>query len=176
MPRAPVAGYRRRRLPTRQERCRRSWRWRSEASAGPSDATIVDPRAVALSRAFESAHRIGGPAPLRATQGCLGRWLFDLDGCSSCLGLFVLSRGDHAERGVAALAVVERLDVLEYGGPELEPARPAAAVDELLLERREERLGDGVVVCVSAGAHRDRDPGLTCGPPEREADVLAALV
>src|SRR5215207_7038998 len=106
--------------------------------------------------------------------GLLGSWLFDFAGCGCCLGLLVLSRGDHAERGVAALAVVERLDELEHGRLELEPARPVAAVDELLLERREERLGDGVVVCVSAGAHRDRDPGLTCGPPEREADVLAA--
>src|SRR5215218_2430926 len=94
--------------------------------------------------------RVGGPAPVRTTRGCLGRWLFDFAGCGCCVGLLVLSRGDHAERGVTALAVVERLDVLEHGGLELEPARPAAAVDELLLERREERLGDGVVVGVSA--------------------------
>ena len=50
---------------------------------------------------------------------------------------------------MAALAVVEGLDVLEHGGLKLEPARPAAAVDELFLERGEERLGDGVVVGVS---------------------------
>jgi hypothetical protein len=47
---------------------------------------------------------------------------------------------------VPALAVVERLDVLEHRRLELEPRRPAAAVDELLLQSREERLGDGVVV------------------------------
>jgi hypothetical protein len=35
---------------------------------------------------------------------------------------------------VAALAVVERLDVLEHCGLELEPVGPGAAVDELLLE------------------------------------------
>src|SRR5215218_1737616 len=117
-----------------------------------------------------------GPAPVRTTRGYLGRWLFDLDGCDCFVGLLVLSRGDHAERGVAALAVVERLDVLEHRGLELEPGRPSAAVDELLLERGEERLGDRVVVGVAAGAHRDRDPGLPRGASEREADVLAALV
>ena len=77
---------------------------------------------------------------------------------------------------MAALAVVERLDVFEHGGLELEPVGPGAAVDELFFEGGEERLGDGVVVGVSAGAHRDRDPGLVRGAAERERDVLAALV
>ena len=45
---------------------------------------------------------------------------------------------------MATLAVVERLDVLDHSGLRLEPRRPAAAVDELLLEGGEERLGDGV--------------------------------
>ena len=75
-----------------------------------------------------------------------------------------------------ALAVVERLDVLEHGGLELEPVGPGAPVDELLLEGREERLGDGVVVGVAVGAHRDRDPGLARGAAERQRDVLRALV
>ena len=52
----------------------------------------------------------------------------------------------------------------------------AAAVDQLLFEGGEERLGDGVVIRVSAGAHRDRDPRVACGPAEREAHALAALV
>ena len=76
---------------------------------------------------------------------------------------------------MAAPAVVERLDVLEHGGLQLEPGRPAAAVDELLLERREERFGDGVVVRVAAGAHRDRDPRVAGGPPERQAHVLGGF-
>src|SRR5215204_1863638 len=91
--------------------------------------------------------------PRFGRHGLLGRWLFDFAGSDCLLGLLVLSRGEHAEGGVAALAVVERLDVLEHGGLELEPRRPCAAVDELFLERREERLGDGVVVGVPAGAH-----------------------
>jgi hypothetical protein len=60
--------------------------------------------------------------------------------------LFVGDWGEHPEGGVAALAVVERLDVFEHGGLEFEPRGPAAAVDELLLQRGEERLGDGVRV------------------------------
>src|SRR5829696_1201878 len=69
--------------------------------------------------------------PRFGRHGLLGRWLFDFAGSDCCLGLLVLSRGEHAEGGVAALAVVERLDVLEHGGLELEPRRPCAAVDEL---------------------------------------------
>jgi hypothetical protein len=45
---------------------------------------------------------------------------------------------------VSSLAVVERFDVLEHGGLQLEPVGPRAAVDELFLEGGEERLGDGV--------------------------------
>jgi hypothetical protein len=45
---------------------------------------------------------------------------------------------------VAALAVVEDLDVVKDLGAKLGLGRPGAAVDELLLERREEALGDGV--------------------------------
>jgi hypothetical protein len=58
--------------------------------------------------------------------------------------LFVVGWGEHVQGGVPALTVVERLDVFEHRGLQLEPRGPAAAVDELLLERREERLGDGV--------------------------------
>lgn len=57
----------------------------------------------------------------------------------------VIGWGEHVEGGVPALAVVERLDVLEHGGQQLEPGRPGAAVDQLLLEGGEERLGDGIV-------------------------------
>ncbi len=46
--------------------------------------------------------------------------------------------GEHLRGGVAALAVVERLDVLEHGGLQLEPRRPRLAVDEFFLDGREE--------------------------------------
>jgi hypothetical protein len=45
---------------------------------------------------------------------------------------------------VSSLSVVERLDVLEDGGAEVASARPWLAVHELLLDRREEALGDSV--------------------------------
>src|SRR3954451_17471049 len=67
--------------------------------------------------------------------------------------------GEISERGVPALAVVEDLDVLEDRAAQVGLGWPAAAVDELLLQGREEALGDGVVVAVAAAAHRLRDPG-----------------
>ena len=45
--------------------------------------------------------------------------------------MFVGDQGEHPEGGVAALAVVERLDVLKHGGLKLEPRWPGAAVNEL---------------------------------------------
>ena len=77
--------------------------------------------------------RLPKDLPRFGRHGLLGRWLFDLDGCDCFLGPFVLSRGEHAQGGVAAVAVVERLDVLEHGGLELEAGRPCAAVDEFFL-------------------------------------------
>ena len=43
-----------------------------------------------------------------------------------------------------AAGVVERFDVLEDLAGQLAASRPGRSVDELLLEGREERLGDGV--------------------------------
>jgi hypothetical protein len=89
--------------------------------------------------------------------------------------LFSYGGREVAEGRVPSLAVVERLDVLEHLAGELAPRRPAVAVHELLLERGEEALGDGVVEAVALGAHRDRDAGVARGLAERERDVLAAL-
>ena len=74
---------------------------------------------------------------------------------------------------MATLAVIERLDVLEDRGAQLPLGSPGLSVDEFLLQGREEALGDGVVVGVAAGAHRDRDAGVTRGLAEAERDVLA---
>ncbi len=81
-----------------------------------------------------------------------------------------------AEGAVAALSVVEGLDVVEDLGGELGSGGPGAAVDELLLDRREEALGDGVVVAVAAASHRLRDPGGAGLLAEGQRDELAALV
>ena len=59
-------------------------------------------------------------------------------------GVLKLQGREHPERRVSADAVVERLDVVEDLRGELAARRPGAAVDEFLLERGEEALGDGV--------------------------------
>jgi hypothetical protein len=43
------------------------------------------------------------------------------------------------------------------------------------LKRGEEALGDGVVVRVASGAHRDSDASVVRGLTEAEADVLPGL-
>ena len=53
-------------------------------------------------------------------------------------------------QGTRDIAVIERLDVLEDGGAELAPGGPRFPMDELLLQRGEEALGDGVVIRVSS--------------------------
>jgi len=45
---------------------------------------------------------------------------------------------------VAATPVVEDLEVLVDGGAGGLPGRPGAGVDQLGLQRREQRLGDGI--------------------------------
>src|SRR6476469_9073216 len=88
----------------------------------------------------------------------------------------VLRWREIPERGVSASAIEEDLDVLEDLRAQFGLGGPAVAVDELLLKRGEEALGDGVVVAVTLAAHRLGDPG---GPgllTEGQTDELAALV
>src|SRR3954463_1605534 len=86
-----------------------------------------------------------------------------------------LRGGEKAERGVPAAAVEEDLDVLEDLGAQFGLGWPAAAVDELLLQRREEALGDGVVVAVAAAAHRLGDAGGAGLLGEGQRDELPGL-
>lgn len=72
----------------------------------------------------------------------------------------VVGGAEHAERGVAADAVVKRFDVLDDLAGQLAAGRPRLAVHELFLERREEALGDGVIEAVARGAHRAGDAGV----------------
>ncbi len=69
----------------------------------------------------------------------LGGFLLDRHGEGE---LLELRRREVAERRVQALPVVERFDELEDGGPCFGPRGPVARVDELLLERLDERFGD----------------------------------
>ena len=74
--------------------------------------------------------------------------------------LFSKSTGDRCPSALAAaLAVVEDFDVVEDLGAKFGLRRPRAAVDELLLERREEALCDGVIEAIPLAAHRLHDPG-----------------
>ena len=69
------------------------------------------------------------------------------------VAVFEVGWREVAEGGMAALAVVEDLDVLEDGGPGLLPGGPGLAVQQLGLEGGEEALGDGVdapMVCQAA--------------------------
>src|SRR6185436_18386242 len=60
-----------------------------------------------------------------------------------------------ADGRMQSATIVEDFDVLENGGAQVEPCRPALTAAELGLERREEALGDGVVPAVSLAAHAD---------------------
>src|SRR5215217_1160475 len=65
-----------------------------------------------------------------------------------------LGRGQEAEAGVAAPAVVEGFHVLEERPPGCLPAREAGAMHKLVLEAAEEALHGRVVQAVPAPAHR----------------------
>jgi hypothetical protein len=56
------------------------------------------------------------------------------------------------------------------------PRRPRVAAEQLLLERREEALGDSVVVAVALRAHRDGDAAVAGLLAERERHVLTTLI
>ena len=66
---------------------------------------------------------------------------------------------------MAALSVVEALDVVEDGAAQLGLCRLVAAVDEVALEGLEERFAEGVVVGAAAIAHRLFDAGLAAAGP-----------
>src|SRR6266540_1981715 len=77
-----------------------------------------------------------------------------------------------SEGAVSSFAVVQDFDVVEDLGAQLGLCRPGAAVDQLLLQRREEALGDGVVEAVAFASHRLRDAGGAGLLAEGEADEL----
>src|SRR4051794_40310205 len=89
---------------------------------------------------------------------------------------FEVGGREVAEGGMAALAIVEGLDVLEDRGPGLLPGGPALAVEQLGLEGGEEALGDGVVPAGAGAADALAD--LPVGQPARVGvgEVLGAPV
>lgn len=88
---------------------------------------------------------------------------FDLSVASACDGWFgsehlILDRGEHPECGVAALTVVEDLEVLEHGVGELDTAAPALPIEEFGLHPSPERLDHGIVEAIADAAHRWQQP------------------
>src|SRR6188508_2522263 len=79
------------------------------------------------------------------------------------VAVFELGRREVAEGGMAALAIVEGLDVLEDGGPGLLAGGPGLAMEQLGLEGGEEALGDGVVPTGAGTA--DALPQVLVGQP-----------
>jgi hypothetical protein len=92
------------------------------------------------------------------------------------VAVFEVGWREVAEGGMAALAVVEDLDVLEDSGPGLLPGGPVLAVEQLGLEGGEEALGDGVVPAGAGAA--DALAGVPVGQPGRvgAGEVLGAAV
>ena len=74
------------------------------------------------------------------------------------------------------MAIVEDLDVFEERSAQLDGVAPASAVDELRLERREERLRNGIVPSVALAAHADGDAEAVEHATIFGAGVLAAAV
>ena len=83
---------------------------------------------------------------------------------------------DQADLAVQA-PVVEPVDVLGDGDLEVVDVLPGALVaDQLGLEQRVERLGQGVVVRIAGGADRGDGAGLGEALGVADGDVLDALV
>jgi hypothetical protein len=87
--------------------------------------------------------------------------------------LQVLNRRLVAERGVAATAVVEFLDVIEQIGNGLGAARVACVMHPFVLQAFEEAPGRGVVPAVSLAAYRARPANLGKLASECVARILA---
>jgi hypothetical protein len=87
------------------------------------------------------------------------KWTLCL-GCQGSMLLmqrFEVCRADIAQRRVLAVAVVEGLDVLGDGLTRLADRRPWSAMDEVLLQGREEAFDDGVIPAVALSAHAADD-------------------
>ena len=100
----------------------------------------------------------------------------------SCYGFdlavaqFVFDRGEHAERGVAALAVVEDLEVFEDRVGQFQAGPPLAAVEQFGLHAAPERLDHRVVVAVADRAHGGHQAGVAGAVGEGPGGVLHPVV
>ena len=81
---------------------------------------------------------------------------------SSCHGLLlvkdlILDRGEHSDGAVAALAVVEDLEVVEDRVRQLDACLPSLAVQQLGLYSSLGRLDDRVVEAITNRPHRSAE-------------------
>lgn len=85
----------------------------------------------------------------------------------------VLRWAQVAEGRVPALPVVEDLDEMEGGGPQLTAGVPGASIEQLRLQRRPEALHGGVIVGITARTHAPDDACCLQAPPEGQATELS---
>ena len=90
--------------------------------------------------------------------------------------VLVFDRGEHPERAVTSLSVVEDLEVLEDRVGELDASLPLATVEQLDLHAAPERLDDRVVEAVTDRSHRRDEPGFLCPTRERPRRELRAVI
>src|SRR5690606_4844086 len=86
-------------------------------------------------------------------------------------GGFVVDGAEPAAVAVSAAGVVPGLDPVEHGQGEFVAGLPVALVEELALQRREERFGDAVVEAVPDAAHGAEESGVTEAAPEEPRRV-----
>src|SRR4051812_21825989 len=86
-----------------------------------------------------------------------------------------LGRGQEAEAGMPAPAVVEGFHLLEDRPPGRLPRREGRAVDELVLQAAEEALHRRVIEAIALAAHGLRDPVPGEDRPVGLARVLPGL-
>ena len=75
-----------------------------------------------------------------------------------------------------SMQVVPRFNPAKDIQPGLCLVRPASAVDEFALERGQEALGHGVVICIAHRAHGGVDFHLLAALAKGDAGVLAAHI
>jgi hypothetical protein len=85
---------------------------------------------------------------------------------------FVGGGAEIVQCGVTTAGVVPTLDPVEDRLVSGGPGGPGAAVEQLGLDGREERLGDGVVPAMTAPAERESDSVLVGQTPVLDAGVM----
>jgi hypothetical protein len=73
---------------------------------------------------------------------------------------FIFYRWFEAETGMAAPGIVETLNVLRDREGGRRPGLPSVAVDQLVFDRREEALADGIIPTIAFTVHESAEERL----------------